>query len=246
MKMQSLVWSLVGVVMMCSSAAWASGAGPGVTADQALDKLQQGNTRFVAGKQEHPQQDFARRELTTTKGQHPFATILSCSDSRVPPEILFDQGIGDVFIIRVAGNVANVDEAASIEYAVDHLNTPLLVVLGHSHCGAVTAVVKGADTHGNIPALLRSIVPAVAGVRAQHPTATGEQLINDCIKANVWQAIEDLFRTSAVVAAKTKAGKLKVVGALYDISTGRVSWLGTHPQQDKLVAAFPWGSSAGH
>lgn len=246
MKLPSLICSMVAVLMMVSSAVQAADTGLDVTADQALEKLQKGNVRFVSGKQEHPGQDFARRELTSTKGQHPFATILSCSDSRVPPEILFDQGIGDIFIIRVAGNVANVDEAASIEYAVDHLNTPLLVVLGHTQCGAVTAVVEGADAHGNIPALLRSIVPAVAGVRAKNPKASGPQLISDCIKANVWQAIEDLFRTSAIVTAKAKDNKLKVVGAMYDISTGRVSILGPHPHQDKLTAGYPWGSSAGH
>jgi len=246
MNLRTPIWSIICAITIFGSGAWAASAGPGVNADQALDKLQQGNARFIVGKQEHPHQDFARRDLTATKGQQPFATILTCSDSRVPPEILFDQGVGDIFIIRVAGNVANVDEAASIEYAVDHLNTPLLVVLGHTNCGAVSAVVEGADLHGHIPALVRSIVPAVARVRAKNPTASGEPFLNDCIKANVWQAIEDLFRSSAVVTAKTKAGKLKVLGAMYDITTGRVSWLGPHAQQEKLTAGYPWGSSTGH
>jgi carbonic anhydrase len=246
MKVGIFIWSMALVVMSWCSGAWAAGAGPEVTADQALATLQQGNLRFVAGKQEHSRQDFDRRNMTASKGQHPFATILSCSDSRVPPEILFDQGIGDVFIVRVAGNVANVDEAASIEYAVDHLNTPLLVVLGHTNCGAITAVVEGAEAHGNVPALLKSIVPAVARTKAKDPKASGEHLLNECIKANVWQAIEDLFRTSAIVTAKTKDGKIKVVGALYDITTGRVSWLGPHAEQDKLTAAYPWGRSGAH
>lgn len=94
--------------------------------------LKQGNSRYVAGKQEHPNQDYLQRASTSSKGQHPFATVLSCSDSRVPVEIIFDRGVGEIFVVRVAGNVANVDEIASIEYAADHLGTPLVVVLGHT------------------------------------------------------------------------------------------------------------------
>lgn len=246
MKIWIVAWSIVGMVLCSGFGLWAAGGGSAVSADQALEMLTQGNIRFVAGKQQYPHQDFGRRDLTASKGQHPFAAILSCSDSRVPPEILFDQGVGDVFIVRVAGNVANVDETASIEYAVAHLSTPLLVVLGHTNCGAVTAVVQGADEHGNIPALLKSISPAVTRVKAKDPHAKGEHLLNECIKANVWQAMEDIFRTSAVVTAKAKDGKIKVVGAMYDITTGRVSWLGPHPDQDKLTAGYPWGRSGAH
>ena len=246
MRMMTFIWSILFLTMPFYAGAWAAGAGPDMTADQALANLQQGNLRFVAGKQEHPRQDFTRRDITATKGQHPFATILSCSDSRVPPEVLFDQGVGDIFVVRVAGNVANVDEAGSIEYAVDHLGTSLLVVLGHTNCGAVTAAVQGAEVHGNVTALIKSIIPAVVRAKTKDPEASGETLLNECIKSNVWQAIEDLFRTSAIVTAKAKDGKIKVVGAVYDVATGRVNWLGPYADQDKLTAAYPWGKSGAH
>lgn len=215
---------------------WAASEGPGVSPDQALEMLKKGNARYLAGKQEHPHQDFGRRELTAEKGQHPFATVLSCSDSRVPVEILFDRGVGDIFVIRVAGNVANVDEVASIEYSADHLNTPLLVVLGHTHCGAVQAVAENADVHGNISTLVKSIVPAVAKARQKNPTATGEVLVNEAVKANVWQAIEDLFKISPITRKNVKDGKLKVLGAVYDIDTGAITWLGTHDKQEDLIS----------
>jgi carbonic anhydrase len=215
----------------------AASEGPGISADVALNKLKDGNARYIAGKPDHPNQGFAQREATTKHGQKPFVSMLSCSDSRVPVEILFDQGVGDIFAIRVAGNVANVDETATIEYGVDHLGTPLLVVLGHTHCGAVIAVVKNAEVHGNIPALVKSIVPAVETAKKSKPGAKGEELINAAITANVWQAIEDVFKTSPTVVGRVKDGKLKVVGALYHIDTGKVNWLGQHPKQDQLLSA---------
>lgn len=215
----------------------AAGDGPGISPDVAVNKLKDGNARYIAGKPDHPNQGFAQRESTTKQGQKPFVSMLSCSDSRVPVEILFDQGVGDIFVIRVAGNVANVDEVATIEYGVDHLGTPLLVVLGHSHCGAVTAVVKNAEVHGNIPALVKSIVPAVEQAKKSKPSAKGEDLVNAAINANIWQAIEDTFKSSPTVVGRVKNGKLKVVGALYHIDTGKVNWLGPHPKQDQLLSA---------
>jgi carbonic anhydrase len=215
---------------------WAASEGPGVSPDQALEMLKRGNTRYVASNAEHPNQDFKRREVTASKGQHPFATVLSCSDSRAPVEVLFDQGIGDIFVVRVAGNVANVDEVASIEYSADHLNTPLLVVLGHTQCGAVSAVAENAELHGNIPKLVKSIVPAVKKARQRNPKATGEAFLNEAVRANVWQAIEDLFTISPVTGKRVKEGKLKVVGAIYNIDTGAISWMGPHDKQDELIA----------
>src|SRR5512143_4155712 len=122
------------MMLVLTAPALASGPGAGVSPDAALAMLQDGNARFAAGKPQHPHQDKARRVQTATKGQTPFATILSCSDARAPVELLFDQGVGDLFVVRVAGNVAGVDEIASMEYAADHLHTPLLVILGHSKC----------------------------------------------------------------------------------------------------------------
>lgn len=215
---------------------WASGTGPGIQPDEAVTKLKEGNARFVSGAAQHPNQDQNRRTATATGGQQPFATVLGCSDSRVPVEVLFDSGIGDIFVIRVAGNVADTDEIGSIEYAVDHLGTPVLVVLGHTQCGAVTAVVKNAEVHGKIVPLVAKIRPAVAKTKALYPQSSGDDFLNEAIRGNVWQAIEDLFRASPVTARRVQSGQLKVVGAIYHLDSGSVHWLGPHPLQEQLLA----------
>ncbi len=234
--MRTVFALMMAATVLCSGFCWAAGDAPAMSADAALKLLKEGNSRFIASSQQHPNQDVGRRTTTAVKGQHPFATILSCSDSRVPVEVLFDRGIGDIFVIRVAGNVANGDETGSIEYAVDHLGTPVLIVLGHTKCGAVTAVAKNADLHGNIIPIGKSILPAVVAAKKSNPSATDEVLINEAIRANVWQAIEDVFRTSPITVGRVKSGKLKVEGAIYDIETGNVSWMGNHPKQDKLLS----------
>jgi carbonic anhydrase len=223
-------------VLAVAAQLWASAAGPGISPDDALGKLKAGNARYVSGVVQHPNQDQKRRSATATEGQHPFATVLGCSDSRVPVEVLFDSGIGDIFVIRVAGNVVDVDEAGSIEYAVDHLGTPVLVVLGHTQCGAVTAVAQKAEVHGNIRPLVANIQPAVATARKMHPELAGDAIVSEAIKANVWQAIADLFKSSPVTVAKVKAGNLKVVGAVYNIDSGAINWMGAHPMQDQLLS----------
>ncbi len=128
--------------------------------DQALQTLLDGNKRFAAGRQLHPNQGKERRD-EVAKGQKPFAIIVGCSDSRIPPEILFDQGIGDLFIIRLAGNIVDDMALGSIEYAADHLGSRLVVVLGHSKCGAVTATAQGGEAHGHIGSIVKAIAPAV-------------------------------------------------------------------------------------
>ena len=234
MKTRSAIVTMV--VILCAGFCWAASGAMAMSADEAITLLKEGNARYVSSQTQHPNQGLDRRNSTATKGQQPFATILSCSDSRVPPEVLFDRGVGDLFVVRVAGNVANVDQTGSIEYAVDHLGSPVLVVLGHTKCGAVTAVAQGADLHGNIIPITKAICPAVATARKNNPSATGETLVNEAIKANVWQAIEDIFRTSPITVDRVKSGKLKVEGALYDIDSGSVTWMGPHPKQDKLVS----------
>ncbi len=216
--------------------ALASGAGAAVSADEALKLLKDGNARYLEGKAAHPHQDAARRALTAGQGQHPFATLLSCSDSRVPVELIFDQGIGDLFVVRVAGNVAATDEIGSMEYAVDHLNTPVVVILGHSQCGAVTAVVENAKLPGSIANLVAPIKPAADKAKADNPGAATEVLVNAAVKANVFQAMEDVLQKSPVIKARVKAGKARLVGALYELDTGKVEWLGAHPDQEKLLS----------
>lgn len=234
--MRTVLALVMTVLVLCSGSCWAAGGAPAMSADQAVKLLKEGNARYISSQSQHPDQGVERRSSTAAKGQAPFATVLSCADSRVPVEVLFDRGVGDIFVVRVAGNVANADETGSIEYAVDHLGTPVLIVLGHTKCGAVTAVVQGADLHGNIIPIGKAIFPAVATARKDNPSATQEALVTEAIKANVWQAIEDIFRTSPITIGRIKAGKLKVEGALYDLETGSVKWMGPHPKQDKLLS----------
>jgi carbonic anhydrase len=206
------------------------------TPGEANALLVAGNGRFARGSTVHPRQD-AKRLLETAGGQHPFVTVLSCSDSRVPPEIVFDTGIGDLFSVRVAGNVADTDEMGSVEYGVDHLGTPLLVVLGHTKCGAVTAVATTATVHGHIPSLVAEIGPAVAAARAKMPNATDAELVPEAIRGNVFESMATLLRESDAVRERVESGKVQMVGAVYDLSAGTVEWLGPHPEEASLVAA---------
>jgi carbonic anhydrase len=202
--------------------------------NDVLEALAKGNQRFVSGKPEYPHQDTSRK-VEATQGQHPIATVISCSDSRVPPELVFDEGIGDLFIIRVIGNIGSLDETGSAEYGTEHLGTPLLVVMGHTKCGAVTAAVTHAEVHGSIPPMLAHINPAVRTAKHDHPKLKGDELIAETIKTNVFHSIQELFNRSSIIRHRVSSGKLKVVGAIYDISNGQVSWLGEHPKQVKLL-----------
>lgn len=202
--------------------------------DQAWNMLREGNMRFTRGVTEHPNSDSGRRE-EVAGSQNPFAVIHSCADSRVPVERIFDRGIGDLFVVRIAGNVSDTDEVGTIEYGVGHLHSPLVVVMGHSACGAVKAVVGGAEVHGSIPRLVDNVIPAVEWVKKNRPDLKGDDLINASIEANVWQSIDDLFTRSEEVRGLVEKNELKVVGAVYDLASGRVRWLGEHPYQDRLL-----------
>lgn len=209
---------------------------PGRSPDEALQRLQEGNQRFVTGSPTHPNTDETRRVETVKGGEHPAACILGCSDSRAPLERIFDQGVGDVFVVRVAGNVADTDEIGSIECGIVHLCTPLLIVLGHSQCGAVTAVVQSADVSGRVLPLRSKIKPAVAKTRAAFPQAEGDELLARAIRANVWQGIENVMTKSPEARALAKEGKLKIIGAVYDLESGKIEWLGAHPEREKRLA----------
>lgn len=213
-----------------------------VSADQALARLMEGNARYVANIAEYPNTGRLRREEVAA-GQHPFVTVLSCADSRVPVEYIFDQGIGDTFVIRVAGNVCGTNEAGTIEYGVEHLKTPLLVVMGHSACGAVTAAATNAEVSGNVAALVSHIKPAVAEASHNHPEMSGKDLVPTAIESNVFQSIAELIAESAPVREAVERKDLKIVGCVYDIETGYVRWLGKHPEQDGLIAAANAGGT---
>jgi carbonic anhydrase len=202
----------------------------GTKAADALRSLVEGNLRFAKGKSLYPHWDTARR-LALLAEQKPFAAVLSCSDSRVPPEILFDQGLGDIFVVRTAGNTAGLVGLGSLEYAVEHLGVALVLVLGHQHCGAVTAAVQGSEAPGKISAVLEEIHPAVETVRDQ----AGELLPNS-IDANIAFGVEKIKGASSLLAGYADQGKIQVVGARYDLDTGLVDWLTGSPE---MVALFP-------
>lgn len=200
--------------------------------DAAIALLKAGNKRFVTGKAIQPHTDVARLILAgkENQGDHAYATVITCSDSRVPVEILFDAGVMDIFVIRVAGNVLDVDEIGSVEYGLAHVNTPVFVVLGHTQCGAVTAVTNAVQGHGhplerNIPPLVDNIIPAVEKAILDNPTVHGAEVIPFAIQENIWQGIEDLFMNSPASRDLVNDGKVKVVGAIYDVSNGKISWL---------------------
>ncbi len=215
-----------------SAAASEKAAAKKPSPDEAIAMLKAGNARFIEGKCQHPNTDAARLHQagTENQGDHAYATVITCSDSRVPVERVFDAGVMDIFVIRVAGNVCDVDERGSIEYGLAHVHTPVLVVLGHTQCGAVTAVThavlgKGHALERNIPPLVDNIEPAVRAAMASHPNVKGTDIIPYAIEQNVWQGIEELFIESPATRDIVKSGKAKVVGAIYDVGTGKVNWL---------------------
>ena len=208
----------------------------GLLRKTTLALLQEGNERFVGGTLKHPNTDAAHRSAAALEGQEPFATVLSCSDSRVPVELIFDRGVGEIFTVRVAGNVADTDEIATIEYGVGHLHTPVVIVMGHSRCGAVTAVVKDVELEGLLPQLVDNIKPAAE--IAKHEGGEESVIIANAIKANVWQSISDVLRRSAIVRKEIEAGGVSVIGAVYNLETGTVDWLGEHPDQKTILATY--------
>lgn len=190
----------------------------------ALARLQEGNANFVADKLNGNLQDAARRN-DLTGGQHPFAIILSCADSRVVPELTFDTGLGEIFVIRVAGNVANTSSIASIEYAVAHLGVNLIVVLGHEACGAVTAALAGGDNGYNLNHLLAHIEPAKA--------ASNDKSVNAVVKTNAQLTAEELASRSSIIGNAKAGGKLQILPAYYNLGTGAVDFI---PVAEQVVA----------
>jgi len=194
------------------------------TAQQALDRLIEGNARFVQGTARFP---TVQKEVLAAlaKAQHPFATILGCSDSRVPPELIFDAGFGELFVIRVAGNVLGTEILGTLQYAGKHLQTPLFVVLGHQACGAVTAAVDslfhGAKLESRIEALLADIIPGLAGL---DPTQPRHALLHAAVEANVLHTVSQLETTSEV-QGRLAAGDMRLVGAVYELESGEVRFL---------------------
>lgn len=210
----------------------------GYDADKALEMLKDGNQRWVDGAPTGPNTSPERMANVADTGQKPFVTVLTCADSRLPVERIFDRGVGDVFVVRVAGNVAGGSEVGTIEYGVGHLKTPLLVVMGHTKCGAVAAAATGAEVHGKIRELVDHINPAVERVKRNNPGADAKEVMTLSVRENVWQSVFDLYKTSPEIRSMAAEGKIKVIGAVYDISSGKVTWLGEHPWQSELLQAL--------
>ncbi len=186
----------------------------------ALKALLVGNERFVAGTAMRPRAGYTRR-AELTGGQNPVAVVVGCADSRVPPELLFDQGLGDLFVVRVAGNVAEPGVLGSVEYAAEHLGTPLVVVLGHEGCGAVKATLDGAGDEGNLGSLVKDIRPAVASACQGH--AAGCDAVHEGVHLNARAQAKNLLERSPVLGALVSAGKVGVVVATYDLASGKVT-----------------------
>jgi carbonic anhydrase len=192
-----------------------------ISADEALQRLKAGNERFLAGAARFP---TVQKEILAdlAKGQHPYATMLSCSDSRVPPELIFDAGFGELFIIRVAGNVYSSEVAGSLQYAGQHLKTPLFVVLGHTNCGAVHAALD-ARLHGtrerrHIQVLVESILPGLTELDAE---LAPDAMLAQAVEANVRWSMRQILETPEARGRQAE-GRFKLVGAIYEIETGRV------------------------
>jgi carbonic anhydrase len=194
------------------------------SADEAIQRLIDGNERFLQGKAPLP--GLTRETLVElARGQHPFATILGCSDSRVPPEQIFDAGLGELFVIRVAGNVLSPEVAGSMQYANFHLQTPLMVVLGHEGCGAIQAALEtkhtGVRQRSRIQLLVDSILPALAGLDLDLPSSTQYA---QAVEMNVRWTVRAIIE-SPEGQARVAEGRMKCVGAIYEIETGRVRFL---------------------
>ncbi len=192
---------------------------PVVTAEEALNELKKGNERHVESDYNHENHSHRRLE-EVAKGQKPHAIILTCSDSRLPPELIFDKGLGDLFVIRVAGNVAGDSELASIEYAAEHLNVPLVIVMGHKRCGAIQAAAGGGDPGGHITGLVKQIQPAV-----QRAKGMSGDLVDNAVHTNVDLVVRNLRNSGPILRELVEAGRLKVLGAYYDIDSGKVDWM---------------------
>lgn len=191
-----------------------------MTPDEVLEQLMEGNARYVESHAEHPHQTVSDR-MALVKGQNPIAAMIGCADSRVPLELLFDQGFGDLFVARVAGNIADNMVIASMEYAIAMLKVSLLMVVGHSTCGAVDAAIKGGDYPGYLPELVARIQPAV-----QVGHSHDGDLLENVVKINTQRTVGHLQANSQVIRTAVEEGRLKLVPAYYNLDSGKVDLLG--------------------
>jgi carbonic anhydrase len=208
---------LVALVLLAFTAGAISQEATPATADAALKLLKDGNARFVEGK--IAAKDIAPRRAQLAKGQHPFAIILTCADSRVPPELVFDQGLGDLFVLRVAGNITDPFILGSIEYGVEHLHAPLIVVLGHENCGAVAAALTKVEFRGNLGKLIKEV-----HVGADLPMERAAAL-PIAVKNNVLFHAGQLTQRSELLKEEAAHKKVQIVSGVYRLASGKVEWI---------------------
>ncbi len=230
--MRTLLWLCTGLVV-CVPALRLRAAdkteqrpAPEVTLDP-LERLELGNQRYRSGKAAHFNQERDRR-LDLARAQHPFALVVGCSDSRVPPEIVFDQGLGDLFVVRTAGEALDDLALASIEYAVEHLDVRTIIVLGHERCGAIQATLAGGDLPGHLKYLARAIAPHIDQARRSIPAGATEipaEVLDQAVVENVRGVVAELQTCEPVLSELQHTGELRVVGARYDLDSGAVEWL---------------------
>ncbi len=216
-----------------------------LTPAEALEDLIEGNERYVNDKCTHLEDSALRREHTAIHGQYPIATVLACSDARVPVETLLDQAKGDIFVIRVAGNIVGSQALGSIDYSLEHIHVPLVVVLGHTKCGAIYSVVDSLyakeEFTPNIKKLLDPLLSIAKHKCKKVPNPSEEELIilkESLIEQNVWKSVSEVIKSSDVVKEMLENEKLLVIGAVYDIQTGKVNWLGRHPEEEDLLISI--------
>lgn len=209
-----------------------------ITAQEALERLQTGNQRFASGKHDVASLDSEKRRAAVAGGQEPFAIILGCSDSRVPAEIVFDQGLGDLFVIRVAGNIVAPSQIGSIEFAVGSFKTPLVVVLGHSNCGAVSATLDSMDQpldkqSSHLYSIVDRVRPSLEPLLATNLRNDRKALLKQAVKANISASANHIRHSSPILEQLHKNGKLLVVGAKYSLETGVVDFFDGMPSEQQ-------------
>jgi carbonic anhydrase len=227
---------LILAAALTSSAFLGAGDAGTISASDAYDLLQEGNERFARNMSINPHSNRESRN-DVVDHQHPFAVVLSCSDSRVPVEKVMDAGIGDLYSIRVAGNAASGEMVVgSIEYGVLHEGAKLILVLGHENCEIVHAALAGHKEPGtSIEGMISHANPASENALDPVGRRKGEDIVTEAIERNVFQSMKELLNASPAIARKVKAGEIKLVGGVYSLHTGRVKWLGKHPSEDTIL-----------
>ena len=196
-----------------------------ISASEALSKLKAGNQRFAAEDSQYPNVSGDRRYETTHKKQAPFAAVLTCSDSRTPPEYIFDQGIGDLFVARVGGNICDNAVLATMEMAVSHLHVPLLVVMGHRRCGAIEMAMSHISISDNLNKINHKIKPAIMQAKQELPHSTHYQFVAHAARINARNTVEEIVDESSLIRKNLKKGLIEIKAAYYDIESGEVEWL---------------------